>query len=158
MKYYFRVNEGFERYITTEGVENLLRAKIAMATGKVFNCDTGTIAGNHITSIIPDYNREMGYYPEYELGSEDWLEITEAKADRKYRDIFTRVDEQVREYLSSGKKPDLVKLSQPKEETLYGSLTNVLASKFTSLNTPQAPTTNETEENEESIIINPNTP
>lgn len=75
MKYY-RVKYGYGKddfYSVDE--DEMPKALAAQITGKVAILKEGTIAGNSIISIKPDYNRLMGYNREYELTSEDYKEI-----------------------------------------------------------------------------------
>jgi len=75
MKYY-RVKYGYGRdefYSVDETeVQTALRAQI---TGKVAVLTAGTIAGNNIMAIAPDYNRALGLNPEYQLAGEDYREL-----------------------------------------------------------------------------------
>lgn len=48
------------------------RAVYAMATGKVFLCKNEAIAGSAIMSIKADFNKVMGFNPDYVLIGEDY--------------------------------------------------------------------------------------
>lgn len=84
MKYY-RVVYGFGKddfySIPETEVAKALRAQV---NGTVFICDEGSIAGNNIQAIRPDYNRLMGYKRDYQLKGEDYDAIgTEAVKEHR---------------------------------------------------------------------------
>lgn len=71
MKYY-RVKYGFgdDDFYNIDESE-LKKALVAQIQGKVLVCEDGTIAGNNIISIMPDYNRALGLNRDYKLTGED---------------------------------------------------------------------------------------
>lgn len=76
MKYY-RIKWGYGKddfYSVNE--QDVPRAIKAQLTGSVFMCDEGTIAGNSIMAIMPDYNRILGFNRDYQLTGEDYAELT----------------------------------------------------------------------------------
>lgn len=79
MKHY-RVVYGYGKddFISIEESE-LQRALLAQGKGGVFVTGEGTIAGNEIKRIVPDYQRDMGWNRDYQLTGEDYAEIGDAK-------------------------------------------------------------------------------
>lgn len=81
MKHY-RVKIGYGKddfiSITEEELAMALRAQIS---GKVGVFKEGTVSGNNIMAILPDYQRDMGWNRDHQLGSEDYAEIGNKKID-----------------------------------------------------------------------------
>jgi hypothetical protein len=73
---YFKVKIGYkdDEFISIDQSE-LKKALIAQVNGSIAIFNEGSIAGNSIISITPDYNREMGYNRDYRLGGEDYEHI-----------------------------------------------------------------------------------
>lgn len=77
---YFRIKTGYgaDDFISADETE--VRSAInAQITGKVAVCREGTISGNHIISITPDYNRLMGFNRDYALKGEDYDAISKTE-------------------------------------------------------------------------------
>lgn len=55
--------------------EELPRAIRAQVNGTVAILNEGTVAGNNIMAIMPDYNRHLGYKRDYVLTGEDYDQI-----------------------------------------------------------------------------------
>ena len=83
MKYY-RVKYGFGKDDFYSVDENELpKALRAQVNGTILVCSEGTIGGNNIMAIQPDYNRLLGYNRDYSLTGEDYAELP-ANAKREY--------------------------------------------------------------------------
>jgi len=73
---YFKVifGIGIDDFISIDE-EELRLAMVAQINGKIAVLKEGTVAGNNIRMILPDYNREMGYNRDYKLTGEDYAHI-----------------------------------------------------------------------------------
>jgi hypothetical protein len=70
---YFKVQKGYgvDDYISIDETE-LRKAMIAQVKGQVAIFREGTVSGNSIMSITPDWNRTMGWNRDYKLTGEDY--------------------------------------------------------------------------------------
>jgi hypothetical protein len=70
---YFKVQKGYgaDDYISIDETE-LRKAIIAQVKGQVAIFREGTVSGNSIMSITPDWNRTMGWKRDYKLTGEDY--------------------------------------------------------------------------------------
>lgn len=92
---YFKVKIGFgqDDFISIDQSElpNAIKAQI---TGKVGVFTEGTIAGNNIISITPDWNKLMGWKRGYKLTDEDYTEIGDKKI-KEARVLFQEIKNKV---------------------------------------------------------------
>lgn len=85
MAYYFKVKIGFDKNDVIKIDETELAMAIrAQIGGKVAVFKGGTVAGNNIISILPDYNRELGLNSTYQLTDEDFRELGKKRVE-EYR-------------------------------------------------------------------------
>jgi hypothetical protein len=77
---YYRVKTGYGKgeFLSIEQSE-LPMAINAQINNRVAVFKTGTVAGNHIMSITPDWNKMLGYNPDYVLTGEDIREVPKLK-------------------------------------------------------------------------------
>ena len=89
MKHY-RVFHGYGKddFISIDETE-LKKAMIAEGTGRVVIFNEGSISGNEIKKVLPDYQRDMGWNRDHTLGGEDYQEIGDAKI-REYTQLQTK--------------------------------------------------------------------
>ena len=103
---YFRVKTGhgkteFVRVDETE-LPTALRAQV---TGKVGMFKEGSVSGNHIISITPDWNKELNLNPAYDMTGEDMAQIPSARRD-EYTALLGIVNEQVTGQLGGRRATD----------------------------------------------------
>jgi hypothetical protein len=100
-KKHFRVKTGYGKddfiSIAEDDLSTAIRAQV---TGRVAIFDEGTISGNHIIAIVPDYQREMGWGRDYQLTGEDY-EYIGSKAVREHRDVLQNTKRAVQNQLGS---------------------------------------------------------
>ena len=79
---YFKVQKGYgtDDYISIDETE-LRKAIIAQVKGQVAIFKEGTVSGNSIMSITPDWNRTMGWNRDYKLTGEDYEYIGSKKVE-----------------------------------------------------------------------------
>lgn len=96
MSKYFKVKIGYgaDDYISIDDSELRVALK-AQATGQVAVFKNGSVSGNHIMSILPDWNRVMGYNRDYKLTGEDYLYIGEDTQD-EYRDLIETTTNEIK--------------------------------------------------------------
>jgi len=101
---YFKIKTGYgkDEFISIDSSE-LPMAIRAQITGKVGVFNEGTITGNHIISITPDYNRLMGYNRDYQLLSEDYDHIGKKNVE-EHRNFFEQTKTAIQNQLSTGQK------------------------------------------------------
>lgn len=94
MTKYFKVKIGYGEndFISIDETE-LKRAMVAQVTGKIGIFSEGTVAGNSIISILPDYNREMGYNRDYKLTGEDYQYIGSRRVEESRKMLAEAMDE-----------------------------------------------------------------
>ena len=92
---YFKIRTGYKAmdFINIDETE-LAMAKRAQLTGKVAQFVEGDIAGNHIISITPNWNKEMGYHADYAMTGED-MESIPRKIQMGYRLLLENTNNEV---------------------------------------------------------------
>lgn len=79
---HFKVKIGYDRddfiSISEEELETAIRAQV---TGRVGIFKEGTVGGNHIIAITPDFQKLLGVARDYKLTGEDYSRIGTRKTD-----------------------------------------------------------------------------
>ena len=85
---YFKVIYGYGKddFFSIPQTE-LAKGINAQVTGKIALFETGSISGNEIKKILPDYQKEMGWNRDYQLGHEDYAQIGK-KLIKEYEDFY----------------------------------------------------------------------
>lgn len=106
---YYKIIFGYdaEDYIEITG-EELEKASYAHLKKKDGSYSGGTVSGDKIIAIQPDYHKAMGWNRGYKLGSEDYAEISNKNIDTKHKN-----------YLSTT-KDKIYHLIETKQENLIG--------------------------------------
>ncbi len=75
---YFRIKTGYGQndFLIVDEIE-LPMAIRAQVNGRVGVFKNGTVTGNHIISITPDWNKLMGWHDNYQPNSEDMSYLPE---------------------------------------------------------------------------------
>jgi len=93
---YFKVKIGYDINDFFQIDESELpKAILAQVKGMVAIFKTqGTVAGNSIISIQPDWNRELGYNRDYKMNGEDFRRLSNT-TKQKYDSILQLVNENI---------------------------------------------------------------
>jgi len=118
---YFRVDYGFNgnQIIPIDETE-LEKAIYAHITGKTVVFNNGSVRGDKIIAIAPDFHRELGYGYNHKLDGYDWKDL--APVERKYAGLIGHTKERVQYLIVNGKEaligqntpiPELERSKQP---------------------------------------------
>lgn len=109
---YYRVVTGFKSMdfisIDQTEVEKALKAQV---TGAVVLLKGGSIAGNNIQRIVPDYQRVMGYNKDYQLSSEDF-EYIPKQVVVEHENFYANMSQRTEALLQGKATPPLIEISQ----------------------------------------------
>ena len=83
---YFKVYKDYTTFITIDETE-IEKALAAFRSGSSVIFKEGAL--NRVDSILPDYNKTMGWNPSYKLQNEDWNEIRERGVDKTFKEVLT---------------------------------------------------------------------
>ena len=99
---YFKVQFGYDtdQFIPIDETE-LEKAIYAHLTGKKIGFENGSVDGNKIISVTPDWNRAMGWNVGYKPTPEEHGEI-QATVGKKYLGVVALAKERVQGYIQSG--------------------------------------------------------
>ena len=113
LKKYYKVKTGYhiDDYISVEEDEVAMCMK-AQVTGKIATTRAGSVAGNIILSITPDYNRMLGLSRDYRMSYEDYSNLGNARKETEF----------LLEYSRECVKCELNGLPPPKKPNILGNL------------------------------------
>jgi hypothetical protein len=103
-KLYFKAMRGWGEDFVSFEIKDLPKAYKAQATGDIFIAN-GSIAGNKIEMIVPDYHKTMGWNYDYRLEPEDYAQIKKEAGDMQ--NIAGIIGEKVK-YLLKEKQDDII--------------------------------------------------
>lgn len=89
-------------------------ALYAHITGNKAFFNSGSITGSHISAIMPDYHRSMGWNYGYKMQPEDWTEVERAGVRRIYENCMLDAKMRVNEMIRSG-RVDLIGKNNTKQ-------------------------------------------
>ena len=84
MKYYKAMRSWGDDFVSLKESE-LEKAVHAQVSGKVLIVSGGTIAGNRIEMIVPDYHKSMGWNYGYKMQPEDYADVKRTFGDMQSR-------------------------------------------------------------------------
>ena len=89
---YFRVKIGFgtNDYLSIEQDEYSKAVRAQIKKSVVIFKNHGSVSGANIISVLPDWNKELGYNNDYQIKGEDMNEIPRIKQNQ-YRE-FTQIE------------------------------------------------------------------
>lgn len=119
MKYY-RVKYGYkdDEFLSIDETE-LEKALRAQGLGMVAVFKTGSVSGNHIISITPDYQKLMGWAHDYHLTGEDMLEIGN-EAINEHQQFFANMKIKISGQLSVGE--EVKQIGKPEARVVKGKI------------------------------------
>lgn len=88
MKKYYKVYKDFNNYISI-GEDELEKALHAFMNKSALFVNEGAIG--QVESVLPDYNRTMGWNSSYELNGVDYNEIRNKHLDKEFEDSIKKV-------------------------------------------------------------------
>jgi hypothetical protein len=102
---YFKVMRGFNQddYIPITESE-LKKAIYAHITGTNVAFEMGSITGTHISAVVPDFHRTLGWNPSHKLDSDDWNDIRGRGLENTMRNLIAEAKQTVQDVIASGDK------------------------------------------------------
>lgn len=107
---YFKVKFGYdaEDAISIDETE-LEAAQYAHMTKKTVLLKHGSLSGDKITAIVPDYHRAMGWPRGYKLRADDYAEISDRGCERAHLQFLARNKERLTFLIASGRQAEIGK-------------------------------------------------
>ena len=109
-KLYFKAIHGFdaEDYVPIEA-EELEKAIYAHMTGSKAVFASGSISGNMITVVQPDYHKAMGWNQGYKLGADDFAELAQHGVDKSHQKYLAKTKERINYLVANGRQTEIGK-------------------------------------------------
>lgn len=114
---YFKIMIGYDDFISIDENE-LQKAIYAQIIGNITaTFKNGSIVGNRIAAIVPDFHRTMGWNYAHKLGPDDHDEINQKGISKEYSGMIGKAKDQVNYLIATrqtnliGKEQDIKKIS-----------------------------------------------
>lgn len=110
---HYKVVFGFdaEDYVPISA-EELEKAIWAHMRGKNVAFEQGSISGERIVAVQPDYHSAMGWNRGYTLGADDYAELTQYGVDKKHSKFLANAKDRI-QYLVETKQEHLIGKNVP---------------------------------------------
>jgi len=106
LKFKIETGYGTERYIPIDADELEKAYGLFLLGGRaVFR--GGAVDSKYIQAIVPDWHRMMGWAQDWELGPDDYNELSDKGIDRAARELQNKIQEKI-QYLVSSKQENLI--------------------------------------------------
>lgn len=110
---HYKVVFGFdaEDYVPISA-EELEKAIWAHMRGKNVAFEQGSVSGERIVAVQPDYHSAMGWNRGYTLGADDYAELTQYGVDKKHSKFLAHAKDRI-QYLVETKQEHLIGKNMP---------------------------------------------
>ncbi len=130
---YYKIFKDYTNYISIDETE-LEKAIGAFKLGTPVLFNNGAM--EKIDSIIPDYNRSMGWNPSYKLEDDDWNDLRNSGTEKKLKACYELTVNKIEYLIETGRKDligknaDIALPAKSEEMKQVSDATKMLADKF----------------------------